>query len=297
MDFDTEQETIQTGDSMKGSTIQMISLNDIKLSRNSRREIKDEDLSGLMQSIKEVGLLQPIGVSKDEKGGYTINYGNRRYLACSKLGISPIPVVIQKNKSAADEDLKNLTENIQRRNISLIEAGRYVSILQDQGLGQKEIATRLGVPASYVKDTLDAFNLVPQKFKKDIETSVAKTKNARLTPGKISVGSATAIITAKRVYKLNDRQEEYLYRQAKKNDKFDLKSIKNYAAKLKAGDPDPVGSQQERKHVGFQLSISVEEYERLQEKYIVTGKYQGMAGIAKAILKGQLAERFNTVGD
>ena len=44
-----------------------LSLNKIKLARNSRMSVTDEEIAGLMQSIKEVGLLQPIGVEKSVK--------------------------------------------------------------------------------------------------------------------------------------------------------------------------------------------------------------------------------------
>ncbi len=121
--------------------IKELPMNKIKIGRNSRMSVSKEDLSGLMQSINSTGLLEPIGVIKAKTGdSYQIAYGNRRFMAFSKLGLHSIPAVIHEYKNENDVDVKNLAENVQRRNISLAEIGRYASILEGEGLGKKGIS-------------------------------------------------------------------------------------------------------------------------------------------------------------
>lgn len=289
----TGETSINTGESMKGAEMQMMSLNEIKLGRNSRLIMKTEDLSGLMESIKQVGLLQPIGVSKD-KNGYTICYGNRRYLACHKLGLKKIPVIVHQHKNAAEEDLKNLTENLQRRNISLMEAGRYVNLLIKAKLSTAEIASRLGVSKSYVNQTLTAYNDVPDKFKGDIEVSVSKgSKRSRSSTGKIAVSSAQRIISAQKTYQLTNSQTEYLFEQAKTSDKFSPDKVSTYAKKLANGVTNPVEKEERAKHLTFGVMISETEYHRLWKKYVLDGKlgWKGLTPLVKAILSGEVHER------
>jgi ParB/RepB/Spo0J family partition protein len=166
--------------------IQVIPLNKIKLAKNSRMSVSSEELDGLMLSIKSVGLLQPIGVVK-AGSGYEVCYGNRRFLACSKLGLSKITAVVHTNKREFDRDIKNLTENIQRRNLSLAECGRYIEILSKEGLSSRECAARLGVSISYVKGCQTAYARVPKEFRDDLEIKVSSEK---LAPGKISIKTA-----------------------------------------------------------------------------------------------------------
>jgi ParB/RepB/Spo0J family partition protein len=287
--------SIDTGESMKNAQITMMSLNKIKLARNSRLKISNEDLSGLMQSIKEVGLLQPIGVSKD-KTGYAICYGNRRFMACSKLGLKKIPVILHKHKSDAEDDLKNLTENIQRRNISLVEAGRYVTLLRTQGLKTHEIAVRLGVTRGYVQMTIDAYNNVPERYRGDIETNVTKNSSTRKSsPGKIAISTVQKILTAKKSMGLSSAQEEYLYDKAKTDDKFKPEQVKMYSKRLLAGDKDPVKGQVATKYVGVNILISETEYERLYKKHVANGHFKGIAPLFKSILEGETHERVRII--
>jgi len=63
--------------------VEEIPVKKIKLGSNSRLDIEKEELDGLMTSIQEVGLLQPIGV-RPAGAKFEVTYGNRRFLACRK---------------------------------------------------------------------------------------------------------------------------------------------------------------------------------------------------------------------
>jgi len=275
--------------------ITRVPLSKIKLSRNSRMDVSQDELDGLMQSIKEVGLLQPIGLIK--KGpNYEIAYGNRRYLACSKLGLSRIPAIVRSEKREFDVDIQNLTENIQRRNLGLAEVGRYMKLLESEGLSRPEIAVRLGVPRSYVTHCFDAFERVPKEFRNDIEVRVASDKKGQTqSPGKISIRQAQAIISAKKSHRLDDKKTEALFRAAKSlGSEFKIERIHDYAGAVKAGK-DPVKQVPKHKMLHLAVLLSEAEFERLEAKHVDNGPFKSVTAVARAILSGKIADRITTI--
>ncbi len=205
MDSNERTLTIKGEGMARGQKIEIkeLPMNKIKIGRNSRLAVSKEDLSGLMQSINSTGLLEPIGVIKSQKhqGSYEIAYGNRRFMAFSKLGLHSIPAVIHEYKNESDVDVKNLTENVQRRNISLAEIGRYASILEGEGLGKKELAVRLGVSINYLDACLNAYKDVPKEYREDLQV---QTSGSAPEPGKISIMTAKAIVNAGKLVGVND---------------------------------------------------------------------------------------------
>lgn len=275
-------------------TVQDISLNKIKLAKNSRMDIKDEELSGLMQSIKEVGLLQPIGVVK-RKAGYEICYGNRRFLAASKLGLTSVPAVIHEHKTEADIDLMNLTENVQRRNISLTEVGRYIDLLKNQDLTYKEIAVRMGVNQTFVEQAAAAFKAIPKEFRADLDLKGAGSNRKKGRKGKITLGAARAIISATRRWHLSPKEAAFLYGSAKTDKRFNDINIPKYAAALKAGVKDPIGAAGTRTQMVVTFRMDEAEKEALYNTHVVKGPFKTLNAFFKAVLAGKKAARINIV--
>lgn len=264
----------------------------IKLARNSRRNIADEELAGMMQSIKEVGLLQPIGVVKSS-AGYEICYGNRRFLACSKLGYKRIPAVIHTNKTDVETDLQNLTENLQRRNITLAEAGRYMNILNGAGLSMAEIGVRLGVSKSYVDSCLSAFREVPEKYRDDLV--VRNTGDKTRTPGKISIAVGTAIVNTAKTHGLDSEQIDYLFKSAKRDDRFNKESLRSYAMALKAGKKDPIKETDPVVSLTCRFLMKQSVKEKLEEKFVIEGPFKSVNGLIAAILRGEKAVKIDVL--
>lgn len=276
--------------------VQKMALNKIKLGKNSRMSVSKEELGGLMQSIKEVGLLQPIGVSKNGSG-YEICYGNRRFMACSRLGFTHIPVILHERKKESDIDIKNLTENIQRRNISLSEAGRYIRLLESAGLEKSEIAVRLGVQRSYIDGCLKAFNDVPDRFKDDIEINVTGRGKTKRRPGKISVSTSSSILIAKRKLRLNTKQTELLFEAAKKDD-FNTSAVAAYARAASRGATsvsEVLESAPKLKNVNVHFLIKESELDRIEEKHVINGPFKSLSDFFRAVLRGEKSERINAI--
>jgi ParB/RepB/Spo0J family partition protein len=279
-----EQLIIDGGPMGKAVTVQKLKLNKIKLGKNSRLSISKEELSGLMQSIKELGLLQPIGVVKNGDG-YEVCYGNRRFMACSKLGFTNIPAIVHEKKKESDIDLKNLTENIQRRNISLSEAGRYLELLLAGGLSESEAAVRMGVAKSYVRSALAAYREVPTKYRKDLEINVSGGRPKK-TPGKITVSVANAISNARRRCRLTAEETEKLFDLAK-DEKFQIENTQHYALALKEGKKNPLLVVDKLKYISVRFAITQDEHDRLMRDFVIDGPFQSINGLIRAILEGK----------
>lgn len=268
--------------------VKELSLNKIKLGENSRMHITKESVSGLMQSIKEIGLLQPVGVIENSPGAYELTYGNRRFLACSKLGWTKMPCVIIPKNGAGTRDIKNLTENVQRSNLSLIEAGRFITLLKKQGLGQDEIAVRMGVTSGYVKSCLGAFQDVPAAHRDDIQLL---SPNERAAPGKVSLTTANKIMNAEKTYRLSNQDVGLLFKAAKiEKEQFNDKAIGDYAKAIKNGHrKDFLTKVKPAVAMRLEFMITSAHAEELREKYIKNGPFKSLTQLMLAVLKGEKA--------
>lgn len=269
------------------SEVHDIKLNKIALSKNSRLTTSDADLSDLMASIKSSGLLQPIGVVK-AGDGYRVIYGNRRFLACSRLGLTEISCIVHDDESDVESDIKNLAENIQRRSISLHESGRYMQHLSNKGLKQSEIGARLGISASYVSSCLKAYNEVPDKFKSALHVNPGSSKNLK---GKITMKTARSIISAAKSYRLTKKQTEPLFEAAKNSDDFNFEKIRKYAADVSQGKTNFLKKGESFKVITTQTKISEREYERLYKKHIDNGPFRSLSAVFNLVLSGEKVEK------
>lgn len=270
---------------METMKIVNVPISKVVLGRNSRTKIKKDELASLMKSIKEVGLLQPIGVTKDG-ANYEVCYGNRRFMALQKLGVGFVPVIIQDpDESRSETDLKNLTENIQRRSLTLTEVGSYINILKNDGLGYAEIAVRLGVTKSYVLAAADAYGKAPEEFRPDVEVKIQNDRTR--TPGKINITQAKAITFAKERFGLSADQQRVLFTAAKSDDRFNIKNVRHYAAAIKQGKKDPVGQVPMVHHIQCTFWVSSIEKEALERKYVENGSFKSIQDLCKAILRGE----------
>ena len=120
--------------------------------------MREHELAGLMTSMKQQGLLQPVGVMK-ERGSYTYLWGHRRIKAAEKLGWKSIDAHVTLSKDVTEEDaiIINAVENLQRKDVSPFELGRIVSQLSKKGLSLSEIGARMGVPKSRLKQSIQLF--------------------------------------------------------------------------------------------------------------------------------------------
>ena len=108
-----------------------------------RQKIDGDDLAELAESIKSLGVIQPIVVRPLEEG-YELVAGERRLRAAKMAGLEFIPAIVVDMDDLASS-LSALVENIQRKDLSAIEEARCLAdLLRTTGWTQVELAKRLG---------------------------------------------------------------------------------------------------------------------------------------------------------
>ena len=146
-----------------------------------RKAFDKEALEQLADSIREVGLLQPILVQRVE-GRYRIIAGERRYRACRLAGLKRVPVV-EREMSNEEVMLAALIENLQREDLNPMEEAAAIRQLMDTaGLTQEEAARRLGKSRPAVANTLRLLTL-PAKLQKLVIEGSLSEGHARVLAG------------------------------------------------------------------------------------------------------------------
>jgi ParB/RepB/Spo0J family partition protein len=168
-----------------------VPISSVKVLENIRSRTEPADLAPLMESIKQHGLLAPIGVYP-EKGEYIVSWGHRRLEACRKLGWTIIPAVVLDEKlSYTDFLLKNAIENLHRQDNSPTELGRVIERLKTEcEMSNGEIAVRLSMPKGTVEKFLRIYRELPESVHKDIGT---RGRGQRTVVGKSSATLANRI--------------------------------------------------------------------------------------------------------
>jgi len=134
---------------------------------NVRRLQRSVDLDELADSMKRIGLLQPIVVQRSN-GQYKLYIGQRRYLAAKQLGWDEIAAVVLPAKDEVAAIVASLTENIQRRDISARDKATAMKALLDQYGTVKAVAEELGISDPTVRKYL-GYVAVPEELKKVVD--------------------------------------------------------------------------------------------------------------------------------
>ena len=142
------------------STINEINLSLIDANPNQpRREFNQEALEELAESIKEIGIIQPITLRLMENGRYQIIAGERRWRASQLAGLESIPAYI---RTADDENVMEmaLIENIQRQDLNSVEiALAYQHLIDQYGLTQEKLSDRVGKKRTTITNYLRLLKL------------------------------------------------------------------------------------------------------------------------------------------
>jgi ParB family chromosome partitioning protein len=149
--------------------------------RQPRGDFEETALEELAQSLRQIGMLQPILVRPRDDGRYEIIAGERRYRAARRAGMDRVPAVV---RHTADEQLltEALVENIHRADLRpLEEAAAYDQLLSDFGMTHEALAARLGKSRSAISNTLRLLALPPGV-------------QSRLSEGSLSAGHARALL-------------------------------------------------------------------------------------------------------
>ena len=150
--------------------------------RQPRMHFDPQELEELTASVREHGILQPLIVSAEADGSYTLIAGERRLEAARRAGLRTVPVLVRQIGERGRLELA-LIENLQRADLNPLEkAEAYRQLHEEFGLSHEEIARRVGKSRVAITNTLRLLSLT-QPFKQ------------ALLEGAISEGHARALLT------------------------------------------------------------------------------------------------------
>ncbi len=143
-----------------------IVLNDIDVSEfNTRKDLgagtEDASLDDLSNSIHQQGLLNPIMVKTRTDGKYDLIAGQRRFLACRKLGLKTIPAIIRDDVNDTDATIISLIENVHRADMNPVDKARAYQQIYDKYRDYGKVAKETGVSVSTIRRYLTLLGLTP----------------------------------------------------------------------------------------------------------------------------------------
>ena len=177
-----------------------------------RTKFDDEALQELADSIRQLGVIQPITVKKTDDGKYIIISGERRWRASQIVGLENLPAYI---READDENLHAmaLVENIQRQDLNAIEIALGMQrLIEECGLTQEAMADKVGKKRSTVSNYMRLLNL-PNEVQLALKEGLITMGHAKAIAG---IEADKQVWALKRCIKkgLSVRQAEELARKS-----------------------------------------------------------------------------------
>lgn len=180
-----------------------------------RTQFDDEALQELADSIRQLGVIQPITVRKADDGKYIIISGERRWRAAQMVGVEALPAYI---REVDDENLHAmaLVENIQRQDLNAIEIALGMQrLIEECGLTQEAMADKVGKKRSTVSNYMRLLSL-PDEVQLALKEGLITMGHAKAIAG---VDAENQLWALKRCLKkgLSVRQAEALARKLAEN--------------------------------------------------------------------------------
>lgn len=201
------------------STINEIALDLIEPNPNQPRSLFDENaLNDLAQSIREVGIIQPITLRQVADNRFQIIAGERRWRASQRAGLKTIPAYIRTIKDEKNLMEMALTENIQREDLNPIEVAlAYQHLLEAPGMTQEKVSERVGKSRAAVANILRLLKLPAQV-------------QLALRNKELDMGHARALLA------LDDPSLQLkVFREIQKND-WSVRKVEEVVSQLKNGE-------------------------------------------------------------
>lgn len=227
--------------------------------------ITPESLAELAESIREHGILEPLVVAKTP-AGFQIIAGERRWRASKLAGLKKVPVVIKETSPQGMLEMA-IVENVQRQDLNPLErAQAYRRLMDEFGLANSEIATRVGKSPAYISNTIRLLTL-PDALKDALMCGQTTEGHVRALS---SLEDPHLIIDAYKEVMRKDmsvRATEDLVRKmrskygilAKKTARVDLMHILN--------------EEVDRIQSGLASTLSLADDQPAAVKYVLTGNY------------------------
>ena len=209
-----QTEVIQTNGSSNLSEVRM---DDIRPNPDQpRREFDDDALQELANSIRQIGLVQPITLRDMGDGTYTIIAGERRWRASQRVGLTTIPAYI---RTVDDENMLEmaLVENIQREDLTAIEVAlAYQNLIEKHSLTQDQLSEKVGKNRATIANYLRLLKL-------------PASVQMALRNKEIDMGHARALLS------ISDPKAQLKVFSEMKKGRLSVRQIENMAKQLSEG--------------------------------------------------------------
>lgn len=226
--------------------------------KQPRKNFDEDSLQELSDSIKQVGLIQPILV-QDRNDHYEIIAGERRWRAAKMAGLKEVPVIIR-NYSEQEIMEISLIENIQREDLNPIEeAQAYKRLLEEFHLKQDEVAERVSKSRTAVTNSMRLLKLGEKVQQMVIDEM-------------ISTGHARALLA------VEDPAEQYELAQKIFDEKLSVREVEKLVKNLHKPEKAKKQPESQAMQVIYQ-DIEDKLKQRLSTKVTVTPKGEGSGKI------------------
>jgi len=152
-----------------------------------RNQFGEQGLSALVDSIKAVGILQPVLVREVGPEEFELIAGERRFRAARRAGLQSIPALVHQADDAMSLE-EALVENLHREDLNpLDEAGAYQQLIEEFNLTHEEVARKVGRSRAGVTNALRLFQLPPtvQRYVRDGQLSAGHARTLLATPDRL----------------------------------------------------------------------------------------------------------------
>ena len=149
-----------------------------------RTHFDEESLSGLVDSIRAVGVIQPVLVRQLAEEEFELIAGERRCRAARRAGLQVIPALVQTIDDLSSLE-RALVENIQREDLNpLDEAAAYQQLIEDFSLTHEQVSQRVGRSRTVVTNALRLFQLpaTVQRLVRDGALTAGHARALLMTP-------------------------------------------------------------------------------------------------------------------
>src|SRR5436190_9090128 len=150
-------------------------------SKQPREHFDEESMAALAESIREVGVLQPVLV-RAGGDGFELIAGERRWRAARRIGLQTIPAIV---RTADDASMlqQAIIENVQREELNpLEEAAAYQQLIEDFSLTHDDVAARVGKSRTSITNTLRLLQL-PPSIQRNVKEGALRMGHARALLG------------------------------------------------------------------------------------------------------------------
>ena len=222
----------------------------------------DEDLKDLGESIKEVGLLQPVVVRKVGEDRYELIMGERRFRASESIGLTEIPAIVRQtedNRMLLDA----LLENLQRAQLNALEeAAAFEQLLKDFECTHGELAVRVSRSRSYISNSLRLLKMAP-------------SVQLKIAAGTISAGHAKALAG------VEDHEEQEALAQRIIAELLSVRAVEELAQLQ-----DPNKKKPRKPRPGSRISPAVTDLaDRLSDRYDTRVTVNVLGGRGKVVVE------------